>query len=241
MPTQAGISIQKNIIWNHQEGSWWLVVGYSPTGWMTADITYENIGNISTPHLGKHNDKFPVILFVDGHCTHITYQLSELWSGLDSIFISLYSIATRLLQPLKLGWTTAVLEWHGKSLTNYLTRNGSLLSWMVFEPVACIHGMQKQLSSQNILGKKLPRNASSTHPGKTETNKMFQETLGRQLIRVEEKEKNEAESVLKRLIETSWEELELQGSNKNLMLKYHRLLQIALLWMKILAQLLPYI
>jgi hypothetical protein len=51
---------------------------------------------------------------------------------------------------------------------------------MVFEPVACIHGMQKQQSSQNILGKKLPRNASSTHPSKTVTNQMFQESLGRQ-------------------------------------------------------------
>jgi len=47
--------------------------------------------------------------------------------------------------------------------------------------------------------------------------------------------------VLKRLIETSSEELKLQGSNKNLMLKYQRLLQRALLRMKILAQVLPYI
>jgi len=128
-------------------------------------------------------------LFVDGHCTHLTYQLSELRYGLDSIFISPYSNATRLLQPLKLGWTTAVLVWHCKSFTNYSTRDGSVLYWMVFKPVACTHGMQKQLSSQNVLGKKLPRTASSIHPGKTVTNKMLQETLGRQLIRAAEKEK----------------------------------------------------
>jgi hypothetical protein len=149
---QAGVSIQKNAIWNHKQGSWWLWVGYSPTGWMTTEIIYENIGNISTPHLGKHNVKFPVIHFVDGHCTHLTYQLSKLWSGLDSIFISLYSNATRLLQLPKLGWTAAVLQWQGKSLTNCSTRNGSLLSRMVFEPVACIHGMQKQQFSHKCLG-----------------------------------------------------------------------------------------
>jgi hypothetical protein len=45
--------------------------------------------------------------------------------------------------------------------------------------------------------------------------------------------------VLYRLIETSSEELELQGSNKHLMLTWQRLLQIALLLMKILAQILP--
>jgi hypothetical protein len=87
------------------------------------------------------------------------------------------------------GWTTAVLEWHSKRLTNYSTRNGSLPSWMVFKPVACIYGMQKQLSSQNVLGKRPPRNASSTHLDKTITIKMFQQTLGGQLIRAEEKEK----------------------------------------------------
>lgn len=154
MSIQAAISLQKNTIWNHKESSWWLGVGYSPTAWMTAEIIYENTGNISTPHLQKHNVKFSVILFVDGPCIHLTYQLSELWSGLDSIFISLYSNATRLHQLLKLGWTTAVLEWHGKSLKNYSTRNGSLLSRMVFEPVACVHGMQKTLPSQNVLGGK---------------------------------------------------------------------------------------
>jgi hypothetical protein len=89
-------------------------------------------------------------------------------------------------------------------------------------------------------GEKLPRNASSTHRGKTVMNKMFQETLGRQLIGAEEKEKMR-QNLLKRLNETSSEEPDLQDSNKHLMLKWHRLLQIALLWMKILTQVLPYI
>jgi hypothetical protein len=42
------------------------------------------------------------------------------------------------------------------------------------------------------------------------------------------------------MIETSSEELELHGSNEHLTLTWQRLLQIALLWMQILAQIPPY-
>ena len=62
----------------------------------------------------------PVILFVDGHCTHLTFQLRELCTELGIILIALYPNTTRLLQPLdiasfrplKTAWKKAVLEWY---------------------------------------------------------------------------------------------------------------------------------
>jgi hypothetical protein len=95
-------------------------VGHRRTGWMTADVFYEYIGNIFALHFGKYNVKLPLILFVDGCRTHLSYQLGELCSNLGINLISVYPNATRLIQqvdvatfrPLILGLKTAVLEWH---------------------------------------------------------------------------------------------------------------------------------
>jgi hypothetical protein len=62
---------------------------------MTAEGFYKYIGLVFAPHLGKQNVKFPVILFVSGYCTHLTYQLNELCSELSIILISLCPSATR--------------------------------------------------------------------------------------------------------------------------------------------------
>jgi hypothetical protein len=91
-------------------------VGHSPAGWMTAEVFYEYTGNVFTSHLGKHNVEFPADLPVDGHGTHLTYQLSELGSELGITLLSIHPNATRPLQqldvatfrPLKLGWKTSV-------------------------------------------------------------------------------------------------------------------------------------
>jgi hypothetical protein len=48
-------------------------IGHSLAGWI-----YEYTGKFFTSHLGKHTVKFPANLSVDGHRTHLTYQVSEL-------------------------------------------------------------------------------------------------------------------------------------------------------------------
>jgi hypothetical protein len=52
---------------------WW--VSHRPTGWMMAEVFNGYIGHVFTPHFGKHTVKFPVILFINGHHTHVTYQV----------------------------------------------------------------------------------------------------------------------------------------------------------------------
>jgi hypothetical protein len=75
-------------------------LGHSPTGFMRAEGIYKYFGQVSAPHLGKCNVKFPVILFISGNCTHLTHQLSELCSELSIILIYLCASTTRLFQPL---------------------------------------------------------------------------------------------------------------------------------------------
>jgi hypothetical protein len=87
-------------------------VGHRPAGWMTAEAFYEYTANVFASHLRKHTVKFPAKLSVDGHRTHLTYQLSEICSELGIILLCIHPDATRLLQqldvatfsPLKLGW-----------------------------------------------------------------------------------------------------------------------------------------
>lgn len=66
---------------------------------MKSETFYEFIANIFYPFLLKNNIRLPVILFIDGHKGHLTYQLSQLCSDLKIILIALYPNSTRILQP----------------------------------------------------------------------------------------------------------------------------------------------
>lgn len=61
-------------------------VGCSVDGWMKNQLFYEYIGNVFHPYLKRSGLTFPVLLFVDGHCTHLTYEISELCSKLQINF-----------------------------------------------------------------------------------------------------------------------------------------------------------
>lgn len=87
-------------------------VGKSDNGWMTTEVFYEFIANVFYPYLVSKAVEFPVILFVDGHKTHLNYHLSQLCTHLQIELIALYPNATRIIQPadvaafrpLKVGW-----------------------------------------------------------------------------------------------------------------------------------------
>ncbi|XP_072375131.1 uncharacterized protein [Diabrotica undecimpunctata] len=94
-------------------------VGYSENGWMKSALFYEYIANVFNPFLVKNKVEKPVILFVDGHKTHLTLQVNQLCNKLGIVLIALYPNATRLLQPadvaafkpLKAGWQKGILQW----------------------------------------------------------------------------------------------------------------------------------
>lgn len=93
-------------------------IGCTESGWMTKESFYEYIGNVLYPYLKGKGVDFPIILFVDGHKTHMTFKLSKLCTDLDIILIALYPNSTRILQPadvaafkpLKSCWKNAVVE-----------------------------------------------------------------------------------------------------------------------------------
>lgn len=93
-------------------------IGHSDNGWMTGEKFYEYIANVFHPLLVE-NVQFPVVLFVDGHCSHLTFPLSQLCREKNIEIIALYPNATHILQPmnvavfrpLKSAWAKVVLQW----------------------------------------------------------------------------------------------------------------------------------
>ena len=52
-------------------------VGISDNGWMTAQTFYEYVANVFYPWIINEKITLPIILFVDGHSSHLTLPLSE--------------------------------------------------------------------------------------------------------------------------------------------------------------------
>lgn len=94
-------------------------IGITPTGWMNGDLFFEWMANHFIPYLEKEKTEFPVILFVDGHRSHLTMHLSELCEAKGVILVALHPNCTHMLQPadvrvfapLKKGWQAHVREW----------------------------------------------------------------------------------------------------------------------------------
>jgi len=98
-------------------------IGKSDKGWMTAESFFEYISNIFHPWLLQNEITRPVILYVDGHCSHLTMPLSQFCVQNDIELIALYPNATHLMQPLdvaffrplKMAWKKMVQEWRVES------------------------------------------------------------------------------------------------------------------------------
>jgi hypothetical protein len=103
---------------------------------MTCKVFYEYIANILHPFLVSQGVIFPVVLFVDGHKSHLTYQLSVLCNKKKTEIMALYPNATRIMHPVdvavfhpvKTYWRKAVREWHAK-------HPGKVLNKVKFAPL----------------------------------------------------------------------------------------------------------
>lgn len=81
----------------------------TPKGWMDGESFYEYFGNVFIPWIRK---KFPngeqVIVFFDGHSSHLTLELSDLFDENNIIAVCLYPSTTQILQPLDVAFFKAL-------------------------------------------------------------------------------------------------------------------------------------
>lgn len=107
-------------------------VGKSDSGWINGEVFFEYyFANYFFKWLGREKIVLPIIVFIDGHKSHLTYHLSKFCSENKIILVVLPPNCTHIMQPLdvavfsplKKGWVKAVHAWRmnnaGESLTKY--------------------------------------------------------------------------------------------------------------------------
>ncbi|CAH2087980.1 unnamed protein product [Euphydryas editha] len=135
--------IPRNIVTSMPKG-WG--IGCSDSGWMTAETFYGYISNVFYPWLLKNEITFPIILYLDGHASHLSYPLTKFCREMKIELVALYPNATHILQPmdvamfrpLKAAWSHEVREWR-------MEHNGESLKRENFAPI-----LEKSLKTLNI-------------------------------------------------------------------------------------------
>lgn len=111
-------------------------IGRSESGWMCGATFYEYITNVFVPWVLKENIPRPILLFIDGHVSHMTLHLSRFCSSNGIELFALYPNSTHLLQPmdvavfrpLKNAWKKEVRNWR-------MENSGKKLQKQNFAPV----------------------------------------------------------------------------------------------------------
>lgn len=101
--------------------SW--AIGKTDSGWMTSESFYSYITNVFSKWLRENNIELPVILYVDGHKSHITYPTVQFCRENGIELICLYPNATHKLQhldvglfkPLKSVWKQHLSDFRGEN------------------------------------------------------------------------------------------------------------------------------
>ncbi|XP_033753176.1 uncharacterized protein LOC117336676 [Pecten maximus] len=94
------------------------IFGQTDSGWMDSDLFVAFLEHF-VKFVKEKGIEFPVILFVDGHSTHMTLTASEFCAANDVILYCLLPNATHILQacdiglfsPMKSAWTAGVKTW----------------------------------------------------------------------------------------------------------------------------------
>jgi len=120
-------SVSKKILENCPAG-WG--IGLSENGWMTTESFCEFIANIFHSWLVTENVQFPVILYLDGHLSHVTIPLVSFCREKQIELIALYPDTTHIMQPLDITvfhpfkdiWKKVVPKWKAENNISRLTK-----------------------------------------------------------------------------------------------------------------------
>lgn len=91
---------------------------------MIAETFFKYIKDIFYPYLLSSKAELPVILFVDGHASHVSFETSEFCSKNNIVLIALYPNATHLIQPMDVGVFHPLKASWRKYVKKYATETG---------------------------------------------------------------------------------------------------------------------
>ncbi|KAF6213605.1 hypothetical protein GE061_011326 [Apolygus lucorum] len=198
-------------------------IGRSDTGWMRSEVFFEFVGNIFLRFLEDNDIPRPVILFIDGHKSHLSLHLSKLCTEVGIVLIALYPNSTRIIQPadvaafrpIKEGWRQGVLQWRRDNPNEEIkkTHVGSTLERVFKEyakPQTLIHGFKAcgicpwdktAIDSTKCLGKKpsTPVQKAPIHMISKDLEKIVGEDFFHMMNTVEELEIQPVQILAKKL------------------------------------------
>ncbi|XP_062553990.1 uncharacterized protein LOC134219279 [Armigeres subalbatus] len=94
-------------------------IGKNVSGWMTQETFSEYLKNVFHPWLLLSKIALPVIVFVDGHKSHVSLQTTEFCRENQIVLVCLFPNSTHVLQPLdvtffrglKVKWNKRLIDW----------------------------------------------------------------------------------------------------------------------------------
>ncbi|XP_031783872.1 uncharacterized protein LOC116417004 [Nasonia vitripennis] len=94
-------------------------IGNSDNGWMTTETFFEYIANVFYPWLQKSEVEFPIIIYLDGHSSHVTIPLVKFCREKEIDVIALFPNATHIMQPLDIAFFHPFKEMWRAAIAKY--------------------------------------------------------------------------------------------------------------------------
>lgn len=124
--------------------------GRTESGWMTSSTFFEYVANIFHPWLLEKNIKLPIVLFVDGHSSHLTYSLSEFCSENGIHLVALHPNATHIIQPMDVAAFRPLKHIWKQAVHSYKIKNaGAKLKRENFAPL--VDAVLQQLKPESLM------------------------------------------------------------------------------------------
>lgn len=103
------------------------IVAYkSKSGWMNGDIFFTYISNVFLPWAKSKDIPFPLVVFIDGHASHLTLSLCEFCNENDIILVALLPNATHIYQPMDVGVIFPLKQIWKRRRYNWERENGAM-------------------------------------------------------------------------------------------------------------------
>jgi len=112
----------------------WAIVKLNK-GWITGDTFFEYFLNVFYLWLVEKNIKLPVILFLDGHVSHLAYNLNVFCESKGIHIIAFYPNTTHIQQPLDVAIFGSLKQEWAKEVHKWRMQTQESLNKMQFSPM----------------------------------------------------------------------------------------------------------
>ncbi|XP_076287355.1 uncharacterized protein LOC143212418 [Lasioglossum baleicum] len=124
--------------------------GVSDNGWMTAKNFYEYVVNILYPWLLNNNIVFPIILYINGHSSHITLSLSNFCQKNRIELVALKANTTHIVKPLDVEFFHAFKSSWQKNCMEFC-RSNNLINLKQYQVASVLQSTFESIEVREII------------------------------------------------------------------------------------------